>query len=88
MREGMVNNVSFFSIKQTNGGECVDLVDGFKCICPLGYTGSQCQVSSLNEFENSCTPIRLVFLFSFGAFAFASAHKWPPQLTDERRNGE
>lgn len=28
-----------------NGGECVDLVDGFKCICPLGYTGAQCQVS-------------------------------------------
>lgn len=34
-----------------NGGECVDLVDGFKCICPIGYTGSQCQVSrDLSQF--------------------------------------
>jgi jagged-like protein len=28
-----------------NGGECVDLINGFKCICPLGYTGHQCQAS-------------------------------------------
>lgn len=30
-----------------NGGECVDLIGKFKCICPLGYSGSLCEV---NEF--------------------------------------
>lgn len=29
--------------KCLNGGECIDLVDGFKCKCDAGYTGSLCQ---------------------------------------------
>ena len=51
----------------SNGGECVDLVDGFKCICPLGYTGAQCQVSKhINIFISfSCRgllPVKLSVL--------------------------
>lgn len=29
-----------------NGGECVDLIGKFNCICPLGYSGSLCEVSN------------------------------------------
>lgn len=28
-----------------NGGECVDLIGKFNCICPLGFSGSLCEVS-------------------------------------------
>lgn len=28
-----------------NGGECVDLVGIFKCICKVGYFGTLCEVS-------------------------------------------
>lgn len=27
-----------------NGGECVDMVGKFKCICPVGYSGTLCEV--------------------------------------------
>lgn len=27
-----------------NGGECVDMVAKFKCICPVGYSGTLCEV--------------------------------------------
>lgn len=29
-----------------NGGECVDMIGKFNCICPLGYSGTLCEVSS------------------------------------------
>lgn len=28
-----------------NGGECVDMIGRFKCICPVGYSGTICEVS-------------------------------------------
>lgn len=31
-----------------NGGECVDQVNGYRCICPVGITGHECEV---REFE-------------------------------------
>lgn len=30
-----------------NGGECVDQVNTYRCICPVGYTGYQCEVSCI-----------------------------------------
>lgn len=30
-----------------NGGECVDLIAKFNCICPVGYSGTLCEVSIL-----------------------------------------
>lgn len=27
-----------------NGGECVDRIARFKCICPVGYSGTLCEV--------------------------------------------
>lgn len=39
-----------------NGGECVDMVAKFKCICPVGYSGTLCEVSVSHHF---------LLLFSF-----------------------
>lgn len=30
-----------------NGGECVDMVGRFKCICPVGYSGTLCEVCNI-----------------------------------------
>lgn len=42
---------------QTNpcrhGGECVDLVGGFRCICPVGRSGTLCEVS----------PVEFIYFF-------------------------
>lgn len=27
-----------------NGGECIDMVAKFKCICKVGYSGTLCEV--------------------------------------------
>lgn len=29
-----------------NGGECVNMIAKFKCICPVGYSGTLCEVST------------------------------------------
>lgn len=31
------------SVPCQNGGTCIDLVDGFKCICPPNWGGTMCQ---------------------------------------------
>lgn len=33
-----------------NGGTCLDMLDGFHCECPPGFTASQCEVD-INECE-------------------------------------
>lgn len=30
-----------------NGGECVDKISKFECICPVGYSGTICEVSTV-----------------------------------------
>ncbi|CAG9863615.1 unnamed protein product [Phyllotreta striolata] len=34
-----------------NGGECVDQVNGYRCICPVGITGYECE----NDYDH-CNP--------------------------------
>lgn len=39
-----------------NGGECVDGVGGYHCICPAGYVGERCE-GDVNEcLSNPCDP--------------------------------
>lgn len=38
-----------------NGGTCVDDIDGYKCICPLQYTGSECN-ETIAEFPCDSHP--------------------------------
>lgn len=33
-----------------NGGECVDMIAKFKCICPVGYSGTLCEVRNVFLF--------------------------------------
>jgi len=28
-----------------NAARCMDLVNGYDCICPIGYTGTYCEIS-------------------------------------------
>lgn len=35
-----LNRILFFIIA---GGQCIDLINDYKCICDAGYTGSRCQ---------------------------------------------
>ncbi|KAL0270169.1 UNVERIFIED_CONTAM: hypothetical protein PYX00_007661 [Menopon gallinae] len=37
-----------------NGGECVDLVDGYRCICPIGYSGNECEIDRDHCNPNPC----------------------------------
>ena len=38
-----------------NGGSCVDKVNGFKCICPVGFTGPLCQTDIDDcQSDNPC----------------------------------
>lgn len=32
-----------------NGGECVNMIAKFKCICPVGYSGTLCEVRNENH---------------------------------------
>lgn len=41
-----------------NGGECVDQVDSFRCICPVGFAGEMCEVILLNKTS------RITYLYS------------------------
>ena len=37
-----------------NGAECVNGKDSYKCICPAGYQGERCSVSSLSDCLYIC----------------------------------
>ena len=32
-----------------NGGSCTDLVDGYRCLCEAGYTGTNCQTGEVDR---------------------------------------
>lgn len=52
-----------------NGGECVDMIAKFKCICPVGYSGTLCEVCiyinvlALLLFYISIFRVKIFFFF-------------------------
>jgi cadherin EGF LAG seven-pass G-type receptor 1 len=39
-----------------NGGSCIDLFDGYRCVCIAGTVGDQCEVICPSEYCNLCDP--------------------------------
>lgn len=37
-----------------NGGACLDMINGFKCSCPIGFTGSRCQTNIDDCMSQPC----------------------------------
>lgn len=37
-----------------NGGTCIDRVDGFSCVCAVGYAGTTCEVNADDCAPNPC----------------------------------
>jgi hypothetical protein len=37
-----------------NGGTCYDMINSFKCNCPIGFTGSRCQTNIDECDPNPC----------------------------------
>lgn len=37
-----------------NGGDCIDLVDGFECVCQQGWEGQRCDVPINYCISNPC----------------------------------
>ena len=42
------------SMPCTNGGECIDGINRFECVCPRGYEGAQCQRETNECVSNPC----------------------------------
>lgn len=39
-----------------NGGQCVDQIGGYSCLCPQGFAGERCE-GDINEcLSNPCNP--------------------------------
>lgn len=37
-----------------NGGTCTDMINGFKCSCAVGFTGSRCQINIDDCMSQPC----------------------------------
>lgn len=37
-----------------NGGTCIDMINGFKCVCAIGFTGSRCQINIDDCMSQPC----------------------------------
>ena len=35
-----------------NGGKCVDGIASYECICPKGFNGTDCEISTVFFFQN------------------------------------
>lgn len=43
-----------------NGGECIDQVANFTCVCPAAFTGTLCETGDLNSAKKACLEIWLL----------------------------
>ena len=64
----LINNCSPSNIC-LNGGICVNQVNSYTCTCPIGFTGSKCDLNSTLNASNNPTPESLTSSTS-GVFYF------------------
>ena len=34
-----------------NGGECLDGIASYQCLCPAGFKGTDCEISKIESFD-------------------------------------
>lgn len=54
-----------------NGASCKDLIDGYKCACPNGYDGTNCEIGKLKytkKFTVKLTSVRGFFSYALVNF--------------------
>ena len=42
-----------------NGGTCIDRVNNYTCLCPSGFTGSNCDIGESLKYRD-CLLVRIV----------------------------
>ena len=69
------------SVPCQNGGTCVDQVNGYKCTCSPGYTGSNCQ-TSMFKYQTAGQSLNIINLISLNLITIIEGGSYLNQKAD------